>query len=492
MKLHVPLTEKQRHQLSSITMFGGIAVMPLSVSLICTTFYIRFVVDDELDLVQGMYTATLPYLLAATGTINFLAMLLLVSSLAKTHYASRRVEALRLAFIAIIVAIISTLLVFAACIFCLVQLYVLPSTFEGGLDNAMQQYSKDPSVKSRLDVLHMEYECCGDEGFKDWFIVPWISEDFVVANPQEVQKKVKDGLQYTNDDVPFSCCNPVSPRPCIHHHVTTNYLHYEYDHHQNITLYTQGCRRALMDFFGHMILRGVTLSLLFMFFVQTAIIVAARLMQTSMVQAMKRGDMEAPAEGYIFRPREGAGAEMDLEQGALLMTDTDDSQYGTGISSEEEEQQVYGNPATDTETTTMSEGEPIYENIISEGEPIYENIISEPDAPFSGQYPEGEFDGDTVYEEPVPFPSEMAANQGQHNAAARNNSAIANARRRSSRAFNSLGIPPPQPPRHAAPPPPPPPPPYSHPPPLPLPPPRYHLHHHHRPPHHNRQNSQNR
>ena len=29
--------------------------------------------------------------------------------------------------------------------------------------------------------------CCGDSSYSDWFRVPWISEDVLVAIPQEVQ-----------------------------------------------------------------------------------------------------------------------------------------------------------------------------------------------------------------------------------------------------------------------------------------------------------------
>ena len=62
------LTEKQRHTLSAVVLAVGLAVMPMSLSLLATTVYVRFVVDEELDLVQGMNTATLPYFLAVTGS----------------------------------------------------------------------------------------------------------------------------------------------------------------------------------------------------------------------------------------------------------------------------------------------------------------------------------------------------------------------------------------------------------------------------------------
>lgn len=56
--------------------------------------------------------------------------------------------------------------------------------------------------------------------------------------------------QYLTDDVPFSCCRPTSPRPCIHHQVQDNDIHYNYDYHTDLTLHTIGCKEKLMEYFG--------------------------------------------------------------------------------------------------------------------------------------------------------------------------------------------------------------------------------------------------
>lgn len=56
--------------------------------------------------------------------------------------------------------------------------------------------------------------------------------------------------QYLTDDVPFSCCRPTSPRPCIHHQVQDNDIHYNYDYRTGLTLHTIGCKEKLMEYFG--------------------------------------------------------------------------------------------------------------------------------------------------------------------------------------------------------------------------------------------------
>lgn len=56
--------------------------------------------------------------------------------------------------------------------------------------------------------------------------------------------------RYLLDGVPFSCCNPASPRPCLQYHLTDNSAHYSYDYHaEELNLYTRGCREALIKYY---------------------------------------------------------------------------------------------------------------------------------------------------------------------------------------------------------------------------------------------------
>lgn len=59
--------------------------------------------------------------------------------------------------------------------------------------------------------------------------------------------------KYLMDSVPFSCCNPGSPRPCIQHHLTNNSAHYDYDHRiEELNIWTRGCHEALFSYFSGM------------------------------------------------------------------------------------------------------------------------------------------------------------------------------------------------------------------------------------------------
>lgn len=59
--------------------------------------------------------------------------------------------------------------------------------------------------------------------------------------------------QYLMDGVPFSCCNPSSPRPCIQAQMTNNSAHYSYDHYtEELNVWKRGCREALLSYYGGM------------------------------------------------------------------------------------------------------------------------------------------------------------------------------------------------------------------------------------------------
>lgn len=59
--------------------------------------------------------------------------------------------------------------------------------------------------------------------------------------------------RYLVDGVPFSCCNPSSPRPCIQYHLTNNSAHYNYDYQtEELNIYVRGCRESLVNYYMSM------------------------------------------------------------------------------------------------------------------------------------------------------------------------------------------------------------------------------------------------
>lgn len=71
---------------------------------------------------------------------------------------------------------------------------------------------------------------------------------FFASSPSRIKSNV-DG-RYLVDGVPFSCCNPSSPRPCIQYQLTNNSAHYNYDYQtEELNIYIRGCREALVNYY---------------------------------------------------------------------------------------------------------------------------------------------------------------------------------------------------------------------------------------------------
>lgn len=77
--------------------------------------------------------------------------------------------------------------------------------------------------------------------------------------------------KYLMDSVPFSCCNPNSPRPCIQMQITNNSAHYSYSYQTDeLNVWVKGCREVLLCYYtGIMATNGAAVTLYFLIQVRT-------------------------------------------------------------------------------------------------------------------------------------------------------------------------------------------------------------------------------
>lgn len=151
--------------------------------------------------------------------------------------------------------------------------------------------------------------------------------------PRRVKSNV-DG-RYLVDGVPFSCCNPSSPRPCIQYHLTNNSAHYNYEYEtEELNIYLRGCREALVNYYmglmntigagvlsvfllqvfreRHLAIKRVELvldcchaqkgSFLFLMLLhsQGSVLVSLRFLQTAMEAVAGKENTEIETEGYLL------------------------------------------------------------------------------------------------------------------------------------------------------------------------------------------------
>ncbi|KAM9302326.1 rod outer segment membrane protein 1 [Gastrophryne carolinensis] len=230
------------------------------------------------------------------------------------------------------------------CVLCLTAVFLsivmrgsLEESLKIGLKNGIRFY-KDTDTPGRcyqkrtMDKLQMEFQCCGNNHYKDWFEVQWISNRYLDFSSKEVKDRIKSNVdgKYLMDSVPFSCCNPSSPRPCIQTQVTNNSAHYSYSYQTDeLNIWVRGCREALLSYYtGIMATNGAAITLFF--FLQAAVLISMRLLQTSMDKITGVEDVETDSEGFLLEKGVAETITSGLEKTKALFKSNAENTGGGG------------------------------------------------------------------------------------------------------------------------------------------------------------------
>ncbi|KAL4622973.1 peripherin-2-like [Arapaima gigas] len=208
----------------------------------------------------------------------------------------------------------------------------LEESLKIGLKNGIRFY-KDTDMPGRcfqketIDRLQMEFRCCGNNNYKDWFEVQWISDRYLDFTSKDVKDRIKSNVdgRYLVDGVPFSCCNPASPRPCIQYQLTNNSAHYNYEYQtEELNLFSHGCREALVSYYMGL-MNTIGGGVLSVFILQMSVLVSARYLQTAIEALAGQENMEAETEGYLLEKgvKETIKEKMDAIKKFLQINEVD-------------------------------------------------------------------------------------------------------------------------------------------------------------------------
>ncbi|XP_061690181.1 rod outer segment membrane protein 1b isoform X2 [Syngnathoides biaculeatus] len=183
----------------------------------------------------------------------------------------------------------------AALLCCLlIAVVVLSYALQGRLEESLK--------KETIDRLQMEFRCCGNTNFRDWFEVQWVSNRYLDYTSKDIKDRIRSNIdgRYLLDGVPFSCCNPASPRPCLQYHLTDNSAHYNYDfQNEELNLYNRGCRQALIDYYMDL-MNSTGPGVLSVILIQMSVLLSLRYLQTSVEGAMAQEQPEGVSEGFLL------------------------------------------------------------------------------------------------------------------------------------------------------------------------------------------------
>ncbi|XP_006793469.1 photoreceptor outer segment membrane glycoprotein 2-like [Neolamprologus brichardi] len=173
-----------------------------------------------------------------------------------------------------------------------------------GLRNAMRYYKDTDTpgrcnLKRTVDLLQIQFQCCGNTGYRDWFQIQWISSRYLDMGSSAVVDRMRSNVEgkYLMDGVPFSCCSTFSPWPCIQHHLSTSSTQDEKS--QQLNLWRRGCQQALLDHYTG-IMQSIGLTVLLIWLFELLVLTGVRYLQTAMENVLRLGDPESESDGWIL------------------------------------------------------------------------------------------------------------------------------------------------------------------------------------------------
>ncbi|CAJ1073670.1 photoreceptor outer segment membrane glycoprotein 2 [Xyrichtys novacula] len=195
----------------------------------------------------------------------------------------------------------------------------LEESLNQGLAKAMKFY-KDTDMPGRcflkrtVDILQMEFQCCGNNGYRDWFQIQWISNRYLDMTHKAVIDRFRSNVEgkYLMDGVPFSCCNTNSPRPCIQQQISNNSAHFNYEHQtEELNLWMKGCRQVLLEYYTY-IMQSIGLTVLIIWLFELSVLTGVRFLQTSLENVVKQGDPDSESDGWLLENSFMETARMNL------------------------------------------------------------------------------------------------------------------------------------------------------------------------------------
>ncbi|XP_054825916.1 photoreceptor outer segment membrane glycoprotein 2-like [Eublepharis macularius] len=200
-----------------------------------------------------------------------------------------------------------TFYILGGAVLCYTMKNELEESLNLGLRDAIKFY-KDTDIPGRcylkktIDILQIKFQCCGNNGFRDWFEIQWVSVRYLDMTSKEVLDRLKSNIdgKFLVDGVPFSCCNPNSPRPCIQYELTNNSAHYNYDFlTEDLNIWMKGCRAALLEYYTD-IMKSIAVMVFLIWLFELFMLTGVRYLQTAMRNVVLTGDPQCDSDGWLF------------------------------------------------------------------------------------------------------------------------------------------------------------------------------------------------
>lgn len=225
---------------SSIKLITVFTFILLVTNIILATKYIIWGIQIRLDLgyllnlISSGEGDTLPTLQVLPVTIFLLINILNLVFCYKLFNKRKEAIVNLVVFILQMICVFMILGTYVVLIIILSHIYGAHEYIHNGITDGIHFYSNNSLIKSQIDRLQIELQCCGSKNYDEWYKVEWYEKSLMRGNN-------------SRNNVPFSCCLITSMYPCIHHNIEQTGNSYLYAPEYNLSVSTDGCFTKLFE-----------------------------------------------------------------------------------------------------------------------------------------------------------------------------------------------------------------------------------------------------
>lgn len=79
----------------------------------------------------------------------------------------------------VLASIVVVGIILLICIIILAHVYASNEQLHNGIIDAMRNYSTQSDIKQNIDMMQIDYQCCGSKKYDEWYDIQWYDTNMV-------------------------------------------------------------------------------------------------------------------------------------------------------------------------------------------------------------------------------------------------------------------------------------------------------------------------
>lgn len=98
-----------------------------------------------------------------------------------SHAQDQRPYTNLMMYIMVLVCLLVEKIIIVICIIILAHVYAANEQLHNGIIDAMRNYATQSDIKLQIDMMQIEYQCCGSKKYDEWYDIQWYDANMVKA-----------------------------------------------------------------------------------------------------------------------------------------------------------------------------------------------------------------------------------------------------------------------------------------------------------------------